>query len=422
MSSIKKGSLVDCNTKLVNKETNSDVSFVFKNSNAKYFAHKLFLSNRSDVFKTMFYGNITKATTTSDSIEIEDIQPKIFLQILHFIYTDQIDLDDSNFAEIVYASEKYNIQFLQSICAKFLSERLNLDNVCSLFQQCFMYGNAAASEECLMFIDWTIVELIGLGKLDDLNEEALIMVIKRDSLLIEEFDLFNFVMKWSDANDVAAVSNAKKMKRNENPGERKGVSEWKERKKIFSVIRYPTMSLNEFAECYKLKNNLFNAVEIASIFEFCTTGNRNVRLSYSTTKRNYDPKFTDDINVVEFTKNINPTFGRSYYCGDKVEVIFTVNKPIELYKLHLISSTSAASGTISSGKKVLYTFLESIEQSPQITLLPNAKYVFYMSCSTNNNSTCSPPNQEYFNFPPFFQHVIKKIEFKPNQKNKRTNL
>lgn len=52
-----------------------------------------------------------------------------------------------------------------------------------------MYNNAV-TEECLMVIDWAIDDLIQIGKLYDLSDDALIVVAAGDTLVVKELDLF----------------------------------------------------------------------------------------------------------------------------------------------------------------------------------------------------------------------------------------
>lgn len=81
----------------------------------------------------------------------------------------------------MYATEKYNITFFDRISAQFFSETLNTNNVSTFFQELYLHKNAA-SEQCLMFIDWAIVDLIELAELDDLCEEALNIIVEQDAL------------------------------------------------------------------------------------------------------------------------------------------------------------------------------------------------------------------------------------------------
>lgn len=71
----------------------------------------------------MFYGAVKEMTTNSDEFEIVDVESEKFLELLKSMYTDQINLNDDNFP--VYTSHKYNIEYLESICADYLRKRLD---------------------------------------------------------------------------------------------------------------------------------------------------------------------------------------------------------------------------------------------------------------------------------------------------------
>lgn len=121
------------------------------------------------------------------------------------------------------------------------------------FQQCFTY-KTAATEEYLKFIDSKIEELIHLAKLDDLCEQALDLVIERDTLNVNEINLFKFAVKWMEK---AYESNG-----------------------IVSLC--------------KLKPDLFTADEAFSVFRYCSTGYRDDQLVYSTKKRNCVAEESDE--------------------------------------------------------------------------------------------------------------------------------
>lgn len=418
--------LIECSGKLSNSETNSDVSFVFANANTKYYAHKLILSARSDVFNAMFYGDITKSTTNCDrnnSIEIVDIKPENFFELLRLIYTDQITtLNDSNFAELVYATEKYNIQFFGSICAKFLSETLNTDNVFSYFQQCYVYENAA-SEECLMFIDWAIADLVEIAKPEDLCEEALTIIVERDTLKIKEFDLFKFVMKWSDVNSAVVVPNAKRLKLDGETHD----AEPNAMLPIFRIIRYPTMSLEEFGQCYKLKREYFPPADVLNIFQYLSLGTRNDNLSYSTRRREFDPKFTDKLNVIKFSPLENHG---TTTCFQQCDIRFTVNRPVTLCELRFTSIVMSGSlyNRTESLPEQLYHFENSFKQSLNIVLLPNVPYELSVKiCDCGHESHkipyCTAVKQNCFNFAKsVYPFIIHKFIFttQKNENVKRT--
>ncbi|CAK9294211.1 unnamed protein product [Gordionus sp. m RMFG-2023] len=88
------------------------------------YAHKNFLSCKSEIFYTMFYGN---AKFEDSCVRVEDLSKKAFEIILKNIYTGEIDfkgMDSKLLLEILYGAEKYMLKDLISKCA----EEINISN------------------------------------------------------------------------------------------------------------------------------------------------------------------------------------------------------------------------------------------------------------------------------------------------------
>uniref|UniRef100_A0A914CFP1 BTB domain-containing protein n=1 Tax=Acrobeloides nanus TaxID=290746 RepID=A0A914CFP1_9BILA len=110
--------------KLLFKEALADVEFILTKDTTepvKVFAHSLFLSMASDVFMTMFYDERFKKITWDESLQrhhinIEDIDPNTFKQLIRFLYTDHIDMDADSALAMLYTAQKYNIATLKKKC------------------------------------------------------------------------------------------------------------------------------------------------------------------------------------------------------------------------------------------------------------------------------------------------------------------
>ena len=90
--------------------------------------HKLILSARSPVFKAMFQANM-KESETKD-IEIEDIEPEVVAEMLHFIYTggtNEMALEKIG-EELLSAADKYELETLKEICEDKLCSGLTVSN------------------------------------------------------------------------------------------------------------------------------------------------------------------------------------------------------------------------------------------------------------------------------------------------------
>ncbi|XP_055613112.1 BTB/POZ domain-containing protein 2-like [Uranotaenia lowii] len=132
---------------LVNNEFMSDVVFLIGKNKQKIFAHKLFLITSSEYFFAMFNGNFRESE--ENEIVLDDIEPKIFLDILRFIYCGKIDLTFDNIHEIYIHSRKYMVIELLNMASVFLEKNIEPNNVLKIFTQNRFYGFQFVDEKCL---------------------------------------------------------------------------------------------------------------------------------------------------------------------------------------------------------------------------------------------------------------------------------
>ena len=90
-------------------------------------AHKLVLAIGSPVFYAMFYGQMAD---TRDSIELPDYEYEGLLELFRFIYSDEVELTESNVMNMFYSAKKSLVPLLAEKCARFLENTdLNASNV-----------------------------------------------------------------------------------------------------------------------------------------------------------------------------------------------------------------------------------------------------------------------------------------------------
>jgi speckle-type POZ protein len=113
------------------------------------------LATRSSVFKAGFYGPLR--ARRNKHITIEDIQPDIFRELLHFIYTDSMspsmsDLDADEKKQLIQhllvAADRYDVQRLKAVCERALCESLDVETVAAMLaladqQNCRQLKDAA---------------------------------------------------------------------------------------------------------------------------------------------------------------------------------------------------------------------------------------------------------------------------------------
>ena len=132
----------------------SDVSFILEDGSVIK-AHKAILASRCEVFKTMLTSSMKEGL--KDEIEIKDTNPEVFKNIINYIYTDEIELNDlSMIVNLLIESNKYNLIRLKNIWELELSKIIDLDNVIDLLNLSDIHE---ASELREIWLDFAIQNL-----------------------------------------------------------------------------------------------------------------------------------------------------------------------------------------------------------------------------------------------------------------------
>jgi speckle-type POZ protein len=115
---------------LFDKMPSSDVNF---NIGGREFpAHKLILAARSKVFEAKFKHS-TKENVTNQ-IDIEDIKPEVFQELLRFIYTGRVSIAtmETMAVGLFIAADKYLLSGLKNECENYLIHDMSPDNCIEL--------------------------------------------------------------------------------------------------------------------------------------------------------------------------------------------------------------------------------------------------------------------------------------------------
>ena len=112
-------------------QTDCDINFCFENGHSVG-GHKNILKARSPVFAAMFQHEMQEAKT--GQVVITDIQPDIFRDLLHFIYSCELrtPLTEEKAKMLFVAADKYDIGDLKTMCLRFLVPYIHTKNVLHL--------------------------------------------------------------------------------------------------------------------------------------------------------------------------------------------------------------------------------------------------------------------------------------------------
>jgi speckle-type POZ protein len=122
--------LTDQQEKLFENMKYADVTI--KTGGREFLAHKAILASRSQVFDAMFQHSTKEKL--SNQVEIEDIHPDVFGQLLRFIYTGRLSLTtmEAMAVGLYAAADKYFLDQLKAECEDHLIRRMSPENCIQL--------------------------------------------------------------------------------------------------------------------------------------------------------------------------------------------------------------------------------------------------------------------------------------------------
>ena len=244
---------------MLNNNLFSDVKFVVRKSDGESEskqvipAHKFVLSIGSPVFEAMFYGELAE---TRDSIELPDCDYESLLELFRYMYSDEVNLSGSNVMGVLYLAKKYMVPSLAGKCTEYLQTNLDPANVFNILPTAEKYEEKELVDRCWKVVDKETTAAVKSDGFATIERPLLEAVVTRDTLTIEEIDLFKAVDQW-------ATKECEKQGLEAN-------GELKRRilgETIMKAIRFPVMKGNEFSAVV-LDAKILSQEEIIIFFKF----------------------------------------------------------------------------------------------------------------------------------------------------------
>ena len=196
-------------------------------------AHKFMLSISSPVFEAMFYGELAE---TRNSIKLPDCEYDSLLELLRYIYSDEVNLSGSNVMGVLYLAKKYMVPSLADKCTEYLQENVDPLNVFSILPQAQKYEEKNLVDKCWKVIDKETEEAVKSDKFATIERSIFEAVVERDTLNIPEIELFKAVNLWATKRCEEQGLSTDSSEKRRILGER-----------IVKGIRFPLMTQHEFA-------------------------------------------------------------------------------------------------------------------------------------------------------------------------------
>ncbi|CAN4092547.1 unnamed protein product [Withania somnifera] len=128
----------------------------------KFHAHKLVLTARSPVFRTELFDELED---DKQEIVVEDMEPRVFKAMLHFIYRDSLveeeledtsssstlSVTDSLTAKLLAAADRYDLTRLRRVCESHLCKDISVNSVSRTLALADRYRATELKAVCLRF-------------------------------------------------------------------------------------------------------------------------------------------------------------------------------------------------------------------------------------------------------------------------------
>ncbi|XP_055348097.1 BTB/POZ domain-containing protein 6-like [Paramacrobiotus metropolitanus] len=213
-------------------------------------AHKLVMAARSSVFRTMFYGSLPEKI----HLDIPDIHPEAFANLLSFVYTDTVDnLDVGNVFATLCAAGKYDVPRLMKICSDFIANQLGVNNCLTILEQAIQWKADSVVQKCLDLVDAKSEAVLRSDPFTTIIPATLRMILQRNTLTARENAVYLAVERWAAAACARNGLDSSAANRRQMLGD------------ALFLVRFPLLSPQQLADGPG-QSGLLSGAEISSIF------------------------------------------------------------------------------------------------------------------------------------------------------------
>ena len=297
------------------------------------------------------------------------------------MYSDEVNLSGSNVMGVLYLAKKYMVPSLAERCAEYLQTKLNPSNVFSILPHTLKFEEENLADRCWKVIDEQTEEAVKSDGFTTIERSLLEVVVERDTLNIEEVELFKAVNLWATKKCEEQGLSTDGSEKRRVLGER-----------IVKGIRFPAMTQHEFAAVV-LDCKILTQEEAFSVVKYLNAV-PDIPVVFPVDKRTGLKELFQ--RCCRFGSVEHPGSGHPYLPVKQDCLLFEVSKDISLLGVALCGSKNC-----------------NYPVTIQIKRLDNHKIKYYDICSKSGkfSSVCIKSEPiAYYGFNIFFDRsvVIKK--------------
>ncbi|KAG8432409.1 hypothetical protein GDO86_016888 [Hymenochirus boettgeri] len=168
--------------------------------------HRLILAACSPYFREFFLSD--ESEEKKKNMVLDNADPSVMEVILKYLYSADIDLNDSNVQDIFALASRFQIPSVFTVCVTYLQRRLSLSNCLAIFRLGLLLDCPRLAITARDYVCDRFQQICGDDDFLQLAPHELIAVISSDTVNVEKEEMvFEAVMKWVRSDKENKVKN-----------------------------------------------------------------------------------------------------------------------------------------------------------------------------------------------------------------------
>ncbi|KAJ5075152.1 pep-cterm sorting domain-containing protein [Anaeramoeba ignava] len=175
-------------------ESYFDFQIICEQNKTSFKTHKSILSSRSQYFKSLFKSKMKEYQ--ENKLILKDVSSSILSSILNYFYSGKIEINLENAIQILIFSSKYLIDELIQFSSNFIKKNLQFETIIDILKLSESMNLNQLTDSCYQFISQNFEEFSKTSFFLELEENHLNSILSNDEIPINEFELFQSIIKW----------------------------------------------------------------------------------------------------------------------------------------------------------------------------------------------------------------------------------
>lgn len=158
--------------------------------------HRLIMAACSPYFRELFFSAEGKELNQKEVV-LENLDPDIMEVIVNYLYSADIDINDSSVQDILAAANRFQIPSVFTVCVNYLQKKLSASNCLAIYRLALMMNCARLAIAARDYIADRFETICKDKDFLELDPPELFAIIGADALNVEKEEVvFEALMRW----------------------------------------------------------------------------------------------------------------------------------------------------------------------------------------------------------------------------------